>query len=68
MSGLGNTSLAQATSSVTTAATAAVTPDVVIPSAPERYIRLFNSLVILYQPLAHNLMLMISSLAEQITC
>lgn len=36
MSGLGNTSLAQAASSVTSAATAAVTPDVVIPTAPER--------------------------------
>ena len=68
MSGLGNTSLAQAASSVTTAATAAVTPDVVIPSAPERYVGVFNSLVILYPPLAHNLMLMVSSLAEQITC
>ena len=68
MSALGNTSLAQAASSVTTAATAAVTPDVVIPNAPERYVRVFNSLVILYPPLAHNLMLMISSLAEQITC
>ena len=68
MSSLGNTSLAQAASSVTTAATAAVTPDVVIPSAPERYIRVFNSMVILYQPLAHNLMLLISSVAEQITC
>lgn len=68
MSSLGNTSLAQAASSVTTAATAAVTPDVVIPSAPERYLWLFNTLVILYPPLAHNLMLMISSVAGQITC
>lgn len=36
MSGLGNTSLAQAACSVTTTVTAALTPDVIIPSAPER--------------------------------
>lgn len=36
MAGLGSTSLSQAACSVTTAATAPLTRDVVIPTAPER--------------------------------